>query len=163
MNFVARGRSGELIRGGVVCQPGLACTNGAADGRKSFFPSEIFPGHRRGVPASGSSDRRPMPHMGSKGLASAKSLVPMLRRYCFVAGFCENLVKEPARTASSRTLSQIALSKLHAPRSMRLCARESGDDRMSSSVRRSSEKSSLFRHHKVLHAGIRRVVHDKRR
>ena len=54
-----------------------------------------------------------------------------------MVGFCQNLAKLPARTASSRTQSQTTLSKLRTPRPKRLCALESGEDIMSSSVRRS--------------------------
>ena len=40
MNSVERGRCVDLMRGGEVCQPGLACANDVVDGRKSF--SEIL-------------------------------------------------------------------------------------------------------------------------
>ena len=84
-----------------------------------------------------------MPRTGSKGRASAKTLVPVLRRCCFMAGFCENLTNVPARTAFSRTRSQIALSKLRTPQPVRLCARRSGEDILSSSTRRSWERRAF--------------------
>ena len=58
-----------------------------------------------------------------------------------MVGFCENLAKLPARTASSRTRSQTALSK-HASTNA-LCALGSGEEVMSSSVRRSSKKRAF--------------------
>ena len=57
-----------------------------------------------------------------------------------MAGFCENLAKLPARTASSRTRSRTALSKLLTPRLMRSCALGSGEGIMSSSARWSWKK-----------------------
>ena len=85
-----------------------------------------------------------MPHTGSKRLASAKLLfVPVLRRWYFTVGFRENVAKLPAMTASSRTQSQTALSKLRTPQSMRLCALESGEDRMSSSARQSRKRRAF--------------------
>ena len=41
MDSVGRGQSAELMKGGEVCQPGLACTDGVADGRKSFSENKI--------------------------------------------------------------------------------------------------------------------------
>ena len=60
-----------------------------------------------------------------------------------MVGFCQNLAKLPARTASSRTQSQTTLSKLRTPRPKRLCALESGEDIMSSSVRRSWKRRAF--------------------
>ena len=156
-----RGRDAELLRGGVGCPPGVTGANGVADGRKSF-PSTLFPGHRRGFRASGSSARRPMPHAGWKRLSSAKNLVPVLRRCCFMVGFFENLAKLPARTASSQTRSQTASSKLRTPRQLLERARvwRRHNELLGAAV---LEKSGLFRHHKLLRVRIRHVVHDKRR
>ena len=57
------------------------------------------------------------PTRGQKGWLQPKCWC----QCCFMVEFCENLVKLPARAASSRTRSQTALSKLRTPRSMRLC------------------------------------------
>ena len=47
---------------------------------ESASPSKFFPIHWRGSLALGSSARRPMPHTGSRGLASANRLLPVLKR-----------------------------------------------------------------------------------
>ena len=102
ISSVQRGRSIELMRGGGVCQAGLACVNGVVNGRKSFS-EHIFPSPPGGLRASGSSARRRMPHTGSKRLSSAKRLEPVLRRCYFITRFSQNLAKMPVRTASSLT------------------------------------------------------------
>ena len=105
---------------------------------ESAFLRKFFPGHRRGLLTV--CPKTDAPHE-VKRLASAKRLVPVLRRCCFMAS--ENLAKVPARTASSRTRSQTAWSKLRTPRLMRLCARGSGEDTMSYSVRRSRKRRAF--------------------
>ena len=127
------------------------------------FPSNVFPRHRRGSRASGSSARRPMPHTGSKGLASAEILVPVLRRWYFMVVFRENAAKLPARTASSRTRSQNRVFEVtHASTNALVRARvwRRHNVLLGGAV---LEKASLFRHHKLLRSGIRHVIHDKRR
>ena len=71
--------STEPTSGGRVCQPGLSVANFFANCR-SASPSKFFPPHWRGPLARGSSARRPMPHTGSIGLASANRLLPVLKR-----------------------------------------------------------------------------------
>ena len=168
MNSVRRGRRAVLMSGGGVCQPGLACANGVADGRKSLFRGIFSPVHRRRLLPSGSSSRRPMPphgvpHTGFKGLASAKRLVPVLKRCCFMVGFCENLAKVPARTTSSRTRSQVACVVEFTHTSTNALVRaldwRGHNELFGAAV---LEKASLLRHHTLLRAGIRHVVHDKR-
>ena len=106
------------------------------------FCEHIFP--LPGTRASGSSAWRPMPHTGSKELASANMFVPVLQRCYFIVGFCKTLAKLPARTAFSRTRFQTALSKLRAPRPMPLCALGSGEDIMSSAARWSWKRRAFY-------------------
>ena len=124
------------------------------------FPRKCFPRHRWGSRASGSSVRRPMPHTESKGMASAKTFVPVLRRWYFVVGFCENLAKLPAPTAYSRTRSQTALSKLRTPNALvRARVWRRHNELHGAAV---LDNTSLPYHHKLLRARIRHVVDDKR-
>ena len=71
--------STEPTSGGRVCQPGLSIANFFANCRKGLT-EQIFPLHWCGPLARGSSARRPMPHTGSRGLASANRLLPVLKR-----------------------------------------------------------------------------------
>ena len=58
-----------------MCQPDLAFANCLSNGRKRLIEKILFSLHWRGSLARGSSARRPVPHTGSKGLASAKRLL----------------------------------------------------------------------------------------
>ena len=88
--------------------------------------------------------------------------MPELRRWCFIAGFCENLSsvsKEgvfanavPNRVVEFTYASTIALVRA------RVWSRH--NELLSAAV---LEKASLLRHHKLLRARIRHVVRDKRR
>ena len=92
--------------------------------------SKIFPFHWRGPLARGSSARRPMPHTGSRALASANRAQNVM--------FHGGVLREfgvIARYDGILFLSQAANSKLRSPRPMRLCVLGSGDDMMSSTVR----------------------------
>ena len=71
--------SKEPTNGGRVCQPGLSVANFFANCRKRLTEQIFFPFHWRGYLARGSSSRRPMPHSGSRGQASANRLLPVLK------------------------------------------------------------------------------------
>ena len=71
--------STEPTNGGRVCQPGLSVANFFANCRKRLTEQIFFPLHWRGYLARGSSARRPMPHSGSRGQASANRLLPVLK------------------------------------------------------------------------------------
>ena len=58
MDFVGRGQSAELMRGGEVCQLGLVCVNGVANGRKRFS-EKVFPWPPAGVANRLPEDRCP--------------------------------------------------------------------------------------------------------
>ena len=62
-------------------RPGLIIANSFANGRKRLT-EHVFPLPWHGVLALGPSSRRPMPHTGSRGLDSARSLLSELKR-CF--------------------------------------------------------------------------------
>ena len=109
MNSVGRCQSAELMSGGGVCQPGLACANVVADEFNA-------------------------PH-GVKGLGVSQMSGAGAQKRYLMAGFCENLANEPARTAHPNTRFLILLSNLRKPRPMHLCARESGEDILSSWAR----------------------------
>lgn len=80
-----------------MCRPGLTVANDVAYDRKGLTEF-CFPRHRWGSLTSRSFARRPLLLTGSKGLASAKRLSPVLSRCCFMAGFCVKLAKVSART-----------------------------------------------------------------
>ena len=56
------------------------CREFLRERQKSASPSKNFPLHWCGSLARESSARRPMPHTGSRGLASANRLLPVLKR-----------------------------------------------------------------------------------
>ena len=123
-----------MMRGVEVCQPGLTCANGVAEGRKSFS-EQLFPCSPAGVASLGVvCPEVDAPH-GVKRAGFSQNFGASAQKICFIVRFSKNLAKAPARTASSRTRSQTALSKLRTPRPMRLCARGSAEDIMSSSAR----------------------------
>ena len=66
---IPRGSTEPTSRGR-VCQSDLTVANFFANGKKRLT-EQIFPLHWRGSLALGSSARRPIPHTGSRGLASA--------------------------------------------------------------------------------------------
>ena len=168
-----------MMRGGGVYQPSLACPNGVVDGKKSIS-EQISPGHP-GVASLGVVCPKTMPDTGSRGPASAKHMVPVLRRCCFMAGFCENSAKVPARTASSASKdgedgvfltnvpARTAFSRTPSKNSVVEITHASTNALVRARVWREHnvllgaavlEKTSFLRHHKLLHAGIRHVVHD---
>ena len=69
-----------------MCQPGHTVAKEVADGRKSL-PEHVLSSPQVGVIGVGSSAQRPMPHTWSKGLALAKSLLPVPKGWCFISGF----------------------------------------------------------------------------
>ena len=75
---------------------------------------------------------------------------------------CE-LGKSPSKDGVFPDAVTIGWSKLRTPRPMRLCARGSGEDVCEPLGAVVLEKASLLRHHKLLRAGRRHVVNDKRR
>ena len=93
INSAGRDLSAQLMREGRAYQPGFTYAKGVADGRNGF-PTQNLRRHRRGFLASGSSAQRPMPHTGSKGLDSAKCLVPVVKQCCFMAGLCVKVWKK---------------------------------------------------------------------
>ena len=109
-----------MRRRGGVCQPVHIVAKEAADGKKSL-PEQFFARHKCGSRASRSSSRKPMPHSWSKGLAAAKYLFPVPKRWCFISGFCKHLGKVLARKVFTRCRSQTSLSKPQTLRPMRLC------------------------------------------
>lgn len=78
----------------MVCQHGLRCTDGTANGgnRSSykFCSWTLF-----GVSGLGSPARRLMIAPVSRALASAKRLLPGLKTCCFMTRFSVNLANEP--------------------------------------------------------------------
>ena len=60
-------------------RPGLTVANSFAIGRECLT-EQFFPLHWHGSLGLGSSTRKPMPHTGSRGLASVRSLLPELER-----------------------------------------------------------------------------------
>ena len=60
-------------------RPGLTVANRFANGRKCLTEL-IFALHWHGLLALGSSARRPMPHTGSLGLDSTRSLLSELKK-----------------------------------------------------------------------------------
>ena len=64
----------------VGCANPVSLSRIASRTAESASPSKNFPLHWRGGLAQGSSARRPMPHTGSRGLASANRLLPVLKR-----------------------------------------------------------------------------------
>ena len=107
MNSASRGWGAELLRRSLGCRPGLTGANGVANRRKSFS-EHFFPSPPAGITGLGVVRPEIDARNGVEELASAKPLVPVLRRWYFMAGFCENLEKVPARTAYFRTGFQIA-------------------------------------------------------
>ena len=71
-------------------RPGLTFMNCFANGRKCLIEKNFLL-RWHGLLAQGLSAWRPMPQTGSRELASARSLLPMLKSYFFMAGFCANL------------------------------------------------------------------------
>ena len=71
-------------------RPGLIVTNSLANDIKCLT-EHAFALSWDGSLALGPSSRRPMPHTGSRGLDSARSLLSELKRCFFMAGFCVNL------------------------------------------------------------------------
>ena len=95
--------------------------------RRKELSREIFPTSPRGVLSLGVvCPETDAPH-GVKRAGSVNILVPVLDRCCFMTGFSVNLEKVPARTASSRTRSQIAQLKFCTPRQRRPCSRGFGE------------------------------------
>ena len=82
---------------GVPTRPQLRewCCERRKDLSRAFFShaTERGLGPRGRLPRDRCPARGPMPHTGSKGLASARVVTPVLNRCCFMAGFCENLAK----------------------------------------------------------------------
>ena len=74
-----RNAGAEPTRGGWVRRPGLIVANSFANGRKCLT-EQVFPLPWHGLLALGPYARRPMPHTGSRGLDSSKSLMPELKR-----------------------------------------------------------------------------------
>ena len=72
----------EPTRGGRMHRPGLTVANSFANGRKCLTEL-IFPLHWHKLLALGSSAWRTMPHTGSRGLDSSRSLLSELKR-CFL-------------------------------------------------------------------------------
>ena len=58
---------------------------------ESASPRKNFPLHWRGSLARGSSARGSMPHTGSRGLASANRLLPVLKKVMFHGGVLREL------------------------------------------------------------------------
>ena len=85
-----RSAGGKATRGGRVRRPGLTAANSFANGRKCLT-EEIVSLHWHGLLALGLSARKPRRHTGSRGLDSARSLLPELTTYFVFAGFCVNL------------------------------------------------------------------------
>ena len=73
-----RSASAEPNRGGRVCRPGLTVAN-CSPTVESAATSRFSPLHWHGLLALESSARRSMPHTGSRGLASARRLLPELK------------------------------------------------------------------------------------
>ena len=97
-----------------MCQPGLTCAEGIANGGKGFPEKKKQHATNRGL------EPRGPPSRGQKGW-----LQPNF--WCFMDGFCVDWTKEPPRTASSPTRSEIAQSKLSTPRPRRSFSRGSGE------------------------------------
>ena len=74
MNSSIPDGSAASVRVGRMCQPGLT-SRIASRTAEIASPSKLFPLHWRGSLALGSSARRPMPHTGSRWLASSKYLL----------------------------------------------------------------------------------------
>ena len=141
IDSIGRSRSADLVRGGGVCQPSFACTNGVADGRICFF-EQLFPYPPAGAASLGIiCPETDAPH-GVKRAGFSQTLGASAQKVSFMPGFCENLALVPARTASSRTPSEIALSKLRTLGPIRLCARARSEDVIISSRR--SRKRRAF-------------------
>ena len=60
-------------------RPGPTVANSFANIRR-WLTKQMFPLYWHGLLALGSSARRPMPHTGSRGLASVRSLLSELQR-----------------------------------------------------------------------------------
>ena len=99
------------MRGGGICQIGLACVNDVADGRKSFS-RQTFPWPPAEVASHGVGSPETDVSHGVKRACFSQTFGASAQKALFLmAGFCENLAKVPARTTSSRTRYQITLSK----------------------------------------------------
>ena len=120
MSSLGQYRSAELRRRGGVCQTVRIATKEVADGRRSLL-EQVLSSPQVGIMGVGVvCPEANAPHL-VKELASAESLLPVPKRWCFISKFCESLAKVTARTASSRSRSQMALSKPRTLRLMRLC------------------------------------------
>ena len=92
-----------------------------------------------------------MTHIKSKGLVSAKKMVPVLRRCCFMVGLCENL----AITSKDGILANAIQNRVdeitHASTNtlVRAPVWRRCNELLGAAV---LEKTGLLRHHKLLHA-----------
>ena len=77
--------STEPTNGGRVCQPGLTVANFFANGRKRLTEQK-FPSPLAWAFGSGIIARRTIPHTGTRGLALANRLLPVLKKVMFHGG-----------------------------------------------------------------------------
>ena len=108
-------------------------------------------GHRGRPPG------RRCPTRGRKGWIQPKSKRPVLRRWYFMVGFCENLAKLPANAVPHHVV-EVTHASTNALVHARVWRRH--NELLGAAV---LEKAGLLHHHKLLRARIRHVVHDKRR
>ena len=115
--------------------------------------------------ASWSSARRPTPHTWSKGLASAKILLPVFKRWRFLARFCQNLAEVPCENGVfSFTLPNGVVETTRTLRPTRWCGlgilrRAPYDFRRTVDVEEARLISIII--DAALRAGTRNVVDDK--
>ena len=88
---------------------------GCRERRKSFPEHLFFLRHREGPWASGSPARKPLPHIGVKGPASAINGEPELNRCWFMAGFCMKWAKSTSEDGVfSNVVPDSAVEIMHA-------------------------------------------------
>ena len=115
-----------------MCKRVHIVTKEVADGTKSLPVQVLFSPQ---VAVMGVGSFAWSPRTWPKGLASAKRLIPVPKKWRFISWFCEHLATVPARTVFSHSHSKPALSKPRKLLPLRLCDRASNVISMSSNAR----------------------------